>query len=97
MNYVGNTNTISNLKDIKVNVDLSKVFYNKEVENNIPDDKTIRNILKKIGKFKRKMNLTAVPADIQVAGKRQLQFIIIRRTLICVYLICGKKLSPYLT
>lgn len=57
LNYVGNTNTISNLKDIKVNVDLSKVFYNKEVENNIPDDKTIRNILKKIGKFKKEDEL----------------------------------------
>ncbi|SKA95061.1 PAS domain S-box-containing protein [Caloramator quimbayensis] len=56
LNYVSNK-IVSGLKDIKVDVDLSKGFCDKEVKNIIPDDKTIRSILKKIGKFKKEDEL----------------------------------------
>ncbi|MCX7884756.1 MAG: 4Fe-4S dicluster domain-containing protein [Caloramator sp.] len=57
LNYVSNKNGLSHLKDIKAQVDLSKRFYNKEIKSLIPDDNTIRNILKKIGKFKKEDEL----------------------------------------
>ncbi|SHE62039.1 [Fe-Fe] hydrogenase large subunit C-terminal domain-containing protein [Caloramator proteoclasticus] len=57
LNYASNKNTISDLKDIKVNVNLSKFFCNREVKNSIPDDESISYILKKIGKFKKEDEL----------------------------------------
>ncbi|QCX34145.1 4Fe-4S dicluster domain-containing protein [Caloramator sp. E03] len=57
LNYIEKANKVENISKFDIEIDLHKEFFNKMKCNDIPDEKTIRSILRKIGKFKKEDEL----------------------------------------